>query len=218
MDHASGRGEPQTPSHRSHRPLSDPSARPRHGPRGDARRADRSRTGRQDPVLRLLDVSRVVPGASAFDQRAAWPQALRVRDIALFHLRAEHRARCPAGRSAFRHGTAGMESVEWRMAHREIPPRCRGSKRFAGRPRKGTVGRALPDPADAVRPVATRQSTQARHDRAAFKRCERGRYVACADGARVSVGSSRCDRRQFRGPQHASVQRCESRLRYASER
>ena len=49
-------------------------------------------------------------------------------------------------------------------------------------------------------------------------RCERGRYVACADGAGVSVGSSRRDRRQLRRPQPASVQRCESGLRYPSHR
>src|SRR4029434_1661236 len=118
---------------------------------------------------------RVVPGASAFDQRAAWLEALRIRDIAVFDFRAWHRARRPAGRAAFRHGTPGMEPVEWRMAHREIPARCRGSKRFAGRPRKGAVGGALSDPDETIRPVATRQSTQARHDRAAVNGCERSR-------------------------------------------
>ena len=49
LDHAGDRGQPAPARHRPRGPVPDPPARSRHGDRGDDRRADGSRPGRQDP-------------------------------------------------------------------------------------------------------------------------------------------------------------------------
>ena len=69
VDRAGGREQPAPPRHRLDRPLPGPPPRPRHRHRRDARRADRPRAGRQDPLLRQLDL----PGRTRSSRHSGLP-------------------------------------------------------------------------------------------------------------------------------------------------
>ena len=55
------RGQPPTPRHRLHRPVSDARVRRRHPGRGNARHPERPGPGRQDPLRRLLELLGLAP-------------------------------------------------------------------------------------------------------------------------------------------------------------
>ena len=182
LDHEGGREQPPPPRHRSHRPVSDPSSRGRHGRRGDARRADRSAAPGQDPLLRVLDVPGVADGRSAVDGRAARALAVPHRAAAVLDLRAADRARRAPGRRAVRDGRARLEPAVSRMADRAVSPRRVRSVAGVAR---GPWGAARRLARGALRRVASRGPAEVRPGRGADARRRQGGHLADAHGDRV---------------------------------
>jgi aryl-alcohol dehydrogenase-like predicted oxidoreductase len=77
------------------------------------------------------------------------------------------------------------------------------NSRCAGR---GSVGRSLPDSANAIRCLASGQSAQARHDREIVDHRQRGWPVAVAHGVGVSTRPSRSHGGELRRTQSPAVQ------------
>ena len=110
------------PADRLDRPLPDPPTRPAHRHRRDARRADRPRQRRQDPVLRALDV-RAPPQIV----EAQWAAARRghcavpLRAAALLDSHPRHRARRAAHLPAVRDGRDPLQPARRRLAVGPLP-------------------------------------------------------------------------------------------------
>ena len=120
LDHARRRGLAAAPADRPHRPL--PGAPPRRTPTS-RRRCRRSPTssGREDPLLRLLDLSGEHDRRGAVGRARPRPRALQDRAAALQHARARDRGRRPPHRATPRHGRDPVEPARRRLAVRPLP-------------------------------------------------------------------------------------------------
>ena len=133
VDRAGGRQQPAPPRHRLDRPLPGPPPRPRLRHRRDARRADRPRAGRQDPLPRELDLPGPRDRRGTVDGRAAQPRALHVRAAALLAARPRDRGGRAAGLQPVRHGRHPVGAARGRLAERRLPARARSRRRARGR-------------------------------------------------------------------------------------
>ncbi len=173
------RQQPAPPRRRLHRPLPDPPAVARDRHRRDARRAHRSRAGREDPLLRQLDVPGARGGRGAVGGRAPGPRALRHRAAAVFDSGAQHREGRAADVPALRHGRAVVEPAGGRLALGRLRDR-QGEHEPAG------LGHARP-----LQHGAPRQPGQARGGRPARHAGGRGGAVAAFSWPSASCSRTR---------------------------
>ena len=109
LDRHRGREQPAPAEHRLDRPVPDSPPRSGHRHRGDPGSAHRSAAARQDPRVRVVDVSRPPDRPGAMGQRAARPRPVRHRAAAVFAAGPRDRGRRPAGRPGVRDGRAALE-------------------------------------------------------------------------------------------------------------
>ena len=121
LDRQRSREQPAPAEHRLDRPVPDSPPRPGHRHRRDAGRSHRSAAARQDPRLRLVDVSRPPDRSGAMGQRAARPRPLRHRAAAVLAAGPRNRGRRSAGGAGVRDGCAALEPAGRWLARRGLP-------------------------------------------------------------------------------------------------
>ena len=103
--------------------------------RGDARRADGSPAGREDPLPRLVDLPAVGDRRGAVGGRAARARTVRLRAAAVLDPRARNRDRGAAGLCPLWHGRDPVEPAGRRLALGQVP---QGSRRRQATVRRGS--------------------------------------------------------------------------------
>ncbi|CAA9422695.1 MAG: hypothetical protein AVDCRST_MAG01-01-2393, partial [uncultured Rubrobacteraceae bacterium] len=137
------RGQPPSPRHGLHRPLSGPLLG-----RGDAASRDsgcplRPRACRQGPLHRGLELHGVADREERVSERRSGPGALRVPAAAILPGRAQRRVRDPAGLSRGGPWRDPLEPPWRRLSLGQVPPRRAAARRLAHRGGGGADGGVL---------------------------------------------------------------------------